>query len=207
MYTLYGDSLSGNCYKIQLLMHHLDMAFEWRHVNILGNGTHTSEFLAINPNGKIPVLQLPDGTYLSESNAILNYLADGTEYIPTDRLLKAQVLQWQFFEQYSHEPFIATSRFIVKYLGRPKKHEQILLSKKAGAHKALQLMEQRLEHHEWLVGDALTIADFSLYAYTHVAHEGSIGLSDYPAIMAWIKRVRSHPKHVKMSDVSAAAMA
>ena len=207
MYTLYGDSQSGNCYKIQLLMSHLDIEFEWRHVNILGNGTHTSEFLAMNPNGKIPVLELPDGTYLSESNAILNYLAEGSDYLPNDRLLRARVLQWQFFEQYSHEPFIATSRFIVKYLGRPKKHEQILQSKKSGAHKALQVMEQRLEEHDWLVGEQLSIADICLYGYTHVAHEGGIGLSDYPAIMAWIKRVRSHSKHVKMSDISAAAMA
>ena len=207
MYTLYGDSQSGNCYKVQLLMHHLDIEFEWQHVNILGNGTHTSEFLSMNPNGKIPVLELPDGTYLSESNAILNYLAEGSDLLPNDRLLKAQVLQWQFFEQYSHEPFIATSRFIVKYLGRPKKHEQILQSKKVGAHKALQVMEQRLENHEWLTGDQLTIADISLYAYTHVAHEGSISLTDYPAIMGWIKRTRSHPKHVKISNISSAAMA
>ena len=207
MYTLYGDSQSGNCYKIQLLMSHLDIEFEWRHINILGNGTHTSEFLAMNPNGKIPVLELPAGTHLCESNAILNYLADGSEYLPNDRLLKAQVLQWQFFEQYSHEPYLATSRFIVKYLGRPKKHEQLLLSKKAGCHKALQVMEKRLEEHDWLVGNQLTIADISLYGYTHVAHEGGIGLSDYPCIMAWIKRARSLPKHVVMSDISSTVMA
>ena len=207
MYRLFGDSQSGNCYKVQLLMSHLGIDFEWQHVNILGNGTHTSEFLAINPNGKIPVLELPDGTYLSESNAILNYLADGTDYLPQDRLLKARVFEWQFFEQYSHEPYLATSRFIVKYLGRPKKHEPLLLSKKPGCHKALQIMEGHLEKHDWLVGDQMTIADISLYAYTHVSHEGGVGLSDYPFIMAWIKRVRSHPKHVKISDVSAAAMA
>lgn len=203
MYTLYGDSQSGNCYKIQLLMSHLDIEFQWQHVNILGGGTHTDEFLAINPNGKIPVLQLLDGSYLSESNAILNYLAEGSDYLPTDRLLRAKILQWQFFEQYSHEPYLATSRFIVKYLGRPKKHEAVLQAKKSGGYKALQVMETHLENslekNDWLVGDQLSIADISLYGYTHVAHEGGFGLSDFPFIMAWLKRVRAHPKHVKMS--------
>lgn len=198
MYTLYGDSQSGNCYKIQLLMNHLDIEFEWHHINILGGGTHTDEFLAINPNGKIPVLELPDGTYLSESNAILNYLAYGSSYLPEDRLLRAQVLQWQFFEQYSLEPYLSTSRFIVKYLGRPKKHEQILQAKKAGGYKALQVMEKHLEENKWLIGEQISIADLSLFGYTHVAHEGGFGLSDFPFIMAWLKRIKSHPKHIKM---------
>lgn len=199
MYTLYGDSQSGNCYKVQLLMHHLDIECNWEHINILGGGTHTDEFLAMNPNGKIPVLSLPEGGYLWESNAILNYLAEDTDYLPSDRLLRARILQWQFFEQYSHEPYIATSRYIVKYLGRPKKHEPVLQAKKANGYKALQVMETHLENREWMVGDQLTIADICLYGYTHVAHEGGFGLSDFPAIMAWLKRVRDHPKHVKMS--------
>ena len=198
MYKVYGDALSGNCYKIKLLMSHLDIACEWEHINILGGGTHTDEFLAMNPNGKIPVMELPDGSYLWESNAILNYLADGTDYLPSNPFLRAKVLQWQFFEQYSHEPYIATARFIVKYLGRPKKHEATLQAKKASGYKALQVMETHLEHHDWLVGDQMTIADISLYGYTHVAPEGGYGLTDFPYIMAWIKRVREHPKHVKM---------
>ena len=198
MFKVYGDAQSGNCYKIKLLMSHLGIESEWEHVNILGGGTHTDEFLAMNPNGKIPVLQLPDGSYLSESNAILNYLADGSDYLPADSLLRAKVLQWQFFEQYSHEPYIATARFIVKYLGRPKKHEAALQAKKANGYKALQVMETHLENHDWLVGEQITIADISLYGYTHVAPEGGYGLTDFPAIMAWIKRVREHPKHVKM---------
>ena len=199
MYTLYGDSQSGNCYKVQLLMNHLDIEFEWHHINILGGGTHTDEFLAMNPNGKIPVLRLLDGTYLSESNAIMNYLADGSRYLPEDRLLRAQVLQWQFFEQYNLEPPLSTSRFIVKDLGRPKKHEQILQAKKTSGYKALQVMETHLEKHEWMVGDSITIADLSLFGYAHVAHEGGFGLSDFPFIMAWLKRIKDHPKHVKMS--------
>ena len=198
MYKVYGDAMSGNCYKIKLLMSHLDIACEWEHTNILGGGTHTDEFLAMNPNGKIPVMALPDGSYLWESNAILNYLADGTDYLPEDPFPRAKVLQWQFFEQYSLEPYIATARFIVKFLGRPKKHEAALQAKKASGYKALQVMETHLEHHDWLVGDRMTIADISLYGYTHVAPEGGYGLTDFPFIMAWLKRVREHPGHVKM---------
>ena len=207
VYTLFGDSLSVNCYKVQLLMSHLDIEFDWQHINILGNGTHTTEFLAMNPVGKIPLLKLPDGRYLSESNAILHYLAEETHYIPKDPWHRAELLQWQFFEQYSHEPFLSSCRFIVKQLKRPKKYEQLLASKKVGAHKALQVLEQRLEDQAWLVGDTITIADISLFAFTHVAHEGSIGLSEYPAITEWIKRIRSHEKHVGMSDVSSMSMA
>lgn len=199
MYTLFGDSQSGNCYKIQLLMNHLDIEFEWHHINILGGGTHTDEFLAMNPNGKIPVLELPDGVFLAESNAILNYLADGSTYLPEDRLQRARALQWQFFEQYNLEPPLSTCRFIVKDLGRPKKHEQILQAKKASGYKALQVMETHLENHDWMVGDSITIADISLFGYTHVAHEGGFGLSDFPFIMDWLKRIKDHPKHVKMS--------
>ncbi|WP_353620177.1 glutathione S-transferase family protein [Thalassotalea sp. G20_0] len=198
MYKVYGDAQSGNCYKIKLLMSHLDIDCEWEHTNILGGGTHTDEFLAMNPNGKIPVMALPDGNYLWESNAILNYLADGTDYLPSDPFLRAKVLQWQFFEQYSHEPYIATARFIVKFLGRPKKHEAALQAKKASGYKALQVMETHLEHHDWLVGDQMTIADISLYGYTHIAPEGGYGLTDFPFITAWLKRVGEHPKHVKM---------
>ena len=198
VYKVYANAESGNCYKIKLLMHHLNIDVQWEHVNILGAGTHSDEFLAMNPNGKVPVMELPDGTCLWESNAIMNYLAEGTDYLPDDRLLRAQVLQWQFFEQYSHEPYIASARFIVRQLGRPKQHEATLQSKKVGGYKALQVMETHLEHHDWLVGDSITIADICLYAYTHIAPEGGFGLTDFPCIMAWLERVRSHPGHVKM---------
>lgn len=198
MYKLYGDTQSGNCYKIKLLMSHLGIDSEWEHINILGGGTHTDEFLAMNPNGKIPVLELPDGHYLWESNAILNYLAEGTEYLPANRFLRAKVLQWQFFEQYSLENYISTARYIVKTMGRPKKLESILQSKKTGGYKGLQVIETHLEQHDWLVGDRITIADICLYGYVHIAPEGGFGLTDFPFIMGWLQRVREHPGHVKM---------
>ena len=198
MYKVYGDAQSGNCYKIKLLMSHLGIESEWEHINILGGGTHTDEFLAMNPNGKIPVMALSNGEYLWESNAILNYLADGTDYLPLDSLMRAQVLQWQFFEQYSLENYISTARYIVKTLGRPKKFESVLQSKKSGGYKALQVIETHLEGRDWMVGGGITIADICLYGYVHIAPEGGYGLTDFPFIMEWLKRVREHPRHVKI---------
>jgi glutathione S-transferase len=195
---VFGDSQSGNCYKVQLLMHHLDMAHEWVELNILAGDTRTPEFLAQNPNGKIPLLQLDSGEYLAESNAILNYLAEGTPWLPADRLQRAQVLSWQFFEQYSHEPYIAVARFIAKYLGLPAERKQEYEAKQKGGHKALAVMEHTLARNPWLVGDGMTIADISLYAYTHVAHEGGFDLCAYPSVTAWLKRVQAHPRHMKM---------
>jgi len=198
MLTIFGDSQSGNCYKVQLLMHHLDIEHVWVHVNILAGETRAPEFLAKNPNGKIPLLQLAAGSYLAESNAILNYLAEGTSYLPKDRLKRAQVLGWQFFEQYSHEPYIAVARFIAKYLGLPEERRKDFEAKQSGGNQALAVMERHLCHHPWFVGDAMTIADISLYAYTHVAHEGGFDLSKYPSINSWIKRIGEHPRHMKM---------
>ena len=198
MYRVYGDSQSGNCYKIKLLMAHLDIAHEWVEMDILQGETQTASFLAKNPNGKIPILELPSGQCLSESNAILNYLADGTDHLPQDRWLRANVLKWQFFEQYSHEPYIAVARFIAKYLGLPEDRRQEFEHKKTGGYKALRVMESVLEKQAFLVGAAITIADISLYAYTHVAHEGDFDLTNYPAIQAWLERVSQHPRHVAM---------
>ncbi len=198
MYRVYGDSGSGNCYKVKLLMHHLDLACEWVELSILKGETRTDSFLAKNPNGKIPVLELDSGQYLSESNAILNYLADGTDYLPTDRWTRANVLKWQFFEQYSHEPFIAVARFIALYLGLPEDRRAEYESKQEGGNKALAVMERQLSETPFLAGDAMTIADISLYAYTHVAHEGGFDLSGYGALNEWLARVSGHPRHVKM---------
>jgi glutathione S-transferase len=198
MLTVFGDSQSGNCYKIQLLMHHLDIEHEWFEVNILAGDTRSPEFLAKNPNGKIPLLQLSPGNYLTESNAILNYLAEGTPYLPNDRLKHAQVLSWQFFEQYSHEPYIAVARFIAKYLGLPEERRKDYESNQIGGYKALSVMEHTLSRSSWLVGEAMTIADISLYAYTHVAHEGGFDLSKYPSINSWMHRIGKHPRHMKM---------
>lgn len=200
MYKVYGDIQSGNCYKIKLLMALLDIGHEWIPVNILAKETKSESFLAMNPNAKIPVLEIDGKTHLWESNAILNFLAEGTAFLPADRLLKARVLQWQFFEQYSHEPYVAVARFIAKYLGLPESRKQEYLSKQEGGHKALRIMESQLERTPYLIGDQYTIADISLYAYTHVAGEGGFDLSAYPAISGWLARVASHPKHVTIEQ-------
>jgi glutathione S-transferase len=144
MYRVLGDMRSGNCYKVKLLLSYLSLPYEWHHVDILRGETRTPEFLVRNPNGKIPVLQLPSGAHLFESNAVLSYLAEGTSFLPSDRLARAQVLQWQFFEQYSHEPYIAVARFITKYLGLPEERRAELESKRAGGYHALHVMEQHL---------------------------------------------------------------
>ena len=192
---IYGDIQSGNCYKIKLLCSLLDIEHEWVHVDMLAGETLTKQYLAKNPTGKIPLLELPDGRLLSESNAILNYLAHGTELMSTDAFLIAKVQQWQSFEQYSHEPFIAVARYIAKYLGLPDDRRSEYESKQKGGHRALAIMEASLECSPYLVGAKLTTADISLYGYTHVADEGGFDLTLYPAIEAWIKRISEHPKY------------
>ncbi len=181
-------------------MSHLESAHEWVGIDILRGETRTADFLSKNPNGKVPVLELPSGQYLWESNAILNYLAQGSTYLPDEPWERANVLKWQFFEQYSHEPYIAVARFIAKYLGLPDERRAEFESKKEGGYKALAVMEHQLSDTEYLVDGLLTIADISLYAYTHVAHEGGFELSGYPAIQTWLNRVSSHPRHVTMSQ-------
>ncbi|MBK6741034.1 MAG: glutathione S-transferase family protein [Haliea sp.] len=195
---VYGDMQSGNCYKIALLAALLGIEHAWVHVDILAGETKSTEFLAKNPNGKIPLLELRDGRLLSESNAILDYLATGTALLPDDDFLRAQVLQWQFFEQYSHEPYIAVARFIAKYLGLPEGRKAEYHAKQAGGHKALAVMESRLSTVPYLVGDRLSVADISLYGYTHVAHEGGFELAAYPGVLAWLDRIRSEPSYVGM---------
>ncbi len=199
-FVVYGDSRSGNCYKIKLLCSQLGIAYEWREVDILAGDTRTAEFLAMNANGKIPLLALPDGRYLAESNAILAYLADGAELAGSDRFLRAAVLQWMFFEQYSHEPNIATSRFIIQYLGNPPDRRAALEEKRLGGYKALDVMEQQLGNNTFIAGSEYSIADIALYVYTHVADEGGFDLTDYPAIRAWLDRVRARPGHVPMES-------
>ncbi len=195
---IHGDINSGNCYKIKLLLELLGIQHKWKHVDILKGDTQTENFLTINPNGKIPALELPNGDSISESNAILNYLAEGTAFLPGDKWLRSKILQWQFFEQYSHEPYIAVARFINKYLGLPAEREDEYKSKQKGGHKALFVMEQQLARTSYLVGESYTIADISLYAYTHVAHEGGFDLSAYPGVCNWLARIATHPRHVTM---------
>ncbi|OBT12120.1 glutathione S-transferase [Vibrio sp. UCD-FRSSP16_10] len=196
---IYGDIQSGNCYKIKLLMALLDIKHDWIHVDILQNETHSSEFLNKNPNAKIPVLVLDDGRCLSESNAILNYLASGTSLLSNDAYEYAKIQQWQFFEQYSHEPFIAVARFIAKYLGLPEERKVEYESKQQGGHKALTVMELQLQKTPYLTGNKLTTADVSLYGYTHVAEEGGFDLQAYPGIVRWIGRIQSHENYVSMA--------
>jgi len=200
MMKIYADINSGNCYKLALLCTLLDIKHEWIEVDILKGETQTSDFLAKNSNGKIPLLETDDGQFLAESNAILNYLASGSRLQPDDVMQQALVLQWQFFEQYSHEPFIAVARYINRYLGLPKEREAEYQSLQAGGHKALAVMEKQLCETDYLVGKQLSIADISLYAYTHVAHEGGFSLAQYPAITAWLKRIEAQTRFVSMQD-------
>jgi glutathione S-transferase len=196
---IYGDIHSGNCYKIKLLTSILEIAHEWIEVDILANETQTDEFLKKNPNGKIPLLELTDGRCISESNAILNYLAEGSDLSSEDAYEKAKILQWQFFEQYSHEPYIAVARFISKYLGLPEDRKEEYQSKQAGGHKALKVMEDQLAKTDYLVSNQMSVSDISLYGYTHVANEGGFDLSEYPAIQEWINRIQSHQSYVSMA--------
>lgn len=196
--VLYGDSRSGNCYKLKLLCAEMGIGYDWREVDILAGATHTPEFLAMNPNGKIPLLELPDGRHLAESNAILCYLADGSEFFFGSAWQRALVLQWLFFEQYSHEPYIATSRFIIQYLGSPPERQRDLEAKREGGFKALGIMEAHLAEQDFFVNNRFSIADIALYAYTHVADEGGFELEEYVAIRAWIDRIEARPNFVPM---------
>lgn len=197
---LYDFLPSGNGYKIRLLLTQLGMPFEWVEVNITKNETRTPEFLSKNPNGKIPLLEIEPGKYLSESNAILVYLSEGTEFLPYDRYLRAQVLQWLFFEQYSHEPFIATSRYWISILGKAEEYREAIEQKREPGYAALKLMENHLKSHIFLVADRYTIADIALFAYTHVADEGGFDLTLFPSIQAWIERVKTQSRYISITQ-------
>ena len=199
MYRVYGDSVSGNCYKVRLVMNELALPYEWEELDILAGDTRRPGFLEKNPNGRVPVLEIEGRGCLAESNAILLYLAHGTPLIPSDPYERARTHEWLFFEQYSHEPYIATSRFIIRYLGRPPEREQELEAKSGPGYRALDVMEQRLHRREYFLGDHYTVADIALFAYTHVAEEGGFSLENYPAIRRWIDRIRSRPAYLPMS--------
>jgi len=193
MNTIYGMKSSGNCYKVQLLLEILAKPYRWVEINSAAGETRTPEYLAKNPNGKVPLLETEAGQYLPESNAILCYLASNTNLFPADKWLQANVLQWLFFEQYSHEPYVAVARFIKKYL--PETHERHtdlprLLER---GHQALSVMEKHLSTQEYFVESGFTIADIALYAYTHDAATGGFDLSRYPHLQNWLQRVRSQP--------------
>ncbi|PSB14804.1 glutathione S-transferase [filamentous cyanobacterium CCP1] len=201
MYRLYDFLPSGNGYKVRLLMSQLELPFERIEIDIRMGASRSNEFLQKNPNGRIPVLEIEPGVFLSESNAILIYLSQDTAFLPNDRLDHAYVMQWLFFEQYSHEPYIATSRFWMTILDQADQYRKELLQKMEPGYAALGVMENRLAEHPFLVGDRYTIADIALYAYTHVAHEGGFSLDNYPAIQAWLDRVQSQPNHIKITQI------
>ncbi|MBT8437559.1 MAG: glutathione S-transferase family protein [Gammaproteobacteria bacterium] len=196
---IYGDVYSGNCYKLKLICALLAIEHEWIPVDILKGDTRSEKFLALNPNGQIPVCVTAGGDVLTESNAILYYLAQGSQYWPTDRLAQTRILEWQFFEQYSHEPSIAVARFIKLYQGMPEDRKDEYRAKLKAGYRALGLMEQHLENHIFLVGDNCSIADISLFAYTHVAPEGGFELSKFPAIESWIARIEAQDGFISMA--------
>jgi glutathione S-transferase len=199
MYTLYDYLDSGNGYKLRLLLSQLDQPYDLVELDIMKGETRTPEFLARNPNGRIPTLQLEDGTFLAESGAILWYLAEGTPFVPADRLERAQVLQWMFFEQYSHEPYVATTRFIVRHTPADSPRRAEIPNRMKLGHDALVIMEKHLATRRYFAGERYSIADIALYAYTHVADQGGFDLSRYPSLLAWLGRVKDQPKYVPIT--------
>jgi glutathione S-transferase len=192
---LYDSAVSGNCFKVRLLLAHLGLDYERREVDVVDRSDRPELLGELNPALRVPTLVLDDGRPLAESNAILWYFADGTPYLPVDPYTRAQVLQWLFFEQYSHEPNIAVLRFWLHYAPQPPSEADVA-ARRAGGHAARGAMERHQETRRFLVDDAYSIADIALYAYTHVAHEAGFELSEYPAIEAWLARVRDQPGHV-----------
>ena len=199
MLKLYEYPSSGNCYKIRLLLTQLGIPFERIPVDILKKESRTPEFLSKNPNGRVPLLELEPGKYLPESNAVLYYFSQETPFFPTDKFEQAQVMQWMFFEQYSHEPYIATSRYWISILGKPEEYKQMLEQKQPLGYAALGVMENQLKDHSFFVGDRYTIADICLFAYTHVADEGGFDLTRFPAVCTWINRVKEQYNYISIT--------
>ena len=201
MHRLYDSAISGNAYKVRLLLNHLGVPFERIEMNVDDGSTRKPEFLKINPNGKVPALQFPDGRVLFESNAILFYLALNTPYWPTDPWHQGQAVQWMNFEQYSHEPTIAVVRHWIAHLGKTVQNEPLLPGKIAAGERALGVMEGHLKAHPWFAGTAYSIADIALYAYTHVAEEGGgFQLQRYPAIQEWLTRCAAQGPRIAITD-------
>ena len=186
---IYGDSISGNCLKVRWVAEYLGRSFDWIETDILKGESRTLEFLALNPAGQVPLVILDDGRPLAQSNAIILHLAEGSDLVPTDAYDRARMLEWMFWEQYSHEPYVAVARFQVRYAGKPVSElERRLVERGKGA---LQRLEDGLALSPFLVGEAVSLADVALVAYTRVAHEGGFDLGDYPAVAAWVKRVEA----------------
>jgi glutathione S-transferase len=194
---LYNSAVSGNCYKVRLLLAHLGLEYQTEELSVVDRSNRGDVLGELNPAQRVPTIVLEDGRPLGESNAILWYFGDGTAYVPTELYERSQVLQWQFFEQYQHEPALAVARFLVAYSELPREqYEERLPGLMKSGYVALDAMERHLREREFLVGEGYSIADISLYAYTHVADEGEFELSGYPAIRAWLERVAVQPGHV-----------
>ncbi len=196
MITIHGSATSGNCYKPRLLLAHLGRPFRHVAVDLAAGGAKTPDYLAMNPDGKVPLLVLEDGRLLAESNAILCVLAEGTRFLPDEAYARALVLQWLFFEQYSHEPAIAVRRALMVYPHRraqatPERMEALLVA----GNRALGVMERQLERAPFIAGGAMTVADVALSAYTHDAQAGGFDLAAFPAVSAWVARVADQPGH------------
>jgi glutathione S-transferase len=200
MLTLHDYLPSGNGYKVRLLLSQLGLPFRLIERDILKGETRTPEFLKLNPNGRIPVLQLEDGRCLAESGAIMFYLAEGTPFLSADRFERADTLRWIFFEQYSHEPYVAVARFWIHSLNKRQEWAARLEEKWRGGYQALDTMESHLKTRRFFVGERYSIADIALYGYTHVAEEGEFDLARYPAIRAWLDRVADQPQHVLITQ-------
>ena len=196
--TVYGMSVSGNCHKVRLLLEQLGTRYHWVEIDSAHGQTHTAEFLAMNPNAKVPLVQRDDGRVLPESNAILFWLAEGTPYLSSDGWERAQTLRWMFFEQYSHEPSLAVARFISGWtpLDSPRRAELPRLRERSA--QALAVMDEHLSSALWFSGRGYGIADIALFAYTDVAVDGGVALAPYPAVQAWLQRVREQPRFVPM---------
>jgi glutathione S-transferase len=195
---LYNSAVSGNCYKVRLLFSHLGIDYEKQELSVIDRSNRAELLGRLNPALRVPTLVFDDGRSLGESNAIISYFAEGTEYLPGDRFARAQVLQWLFFEQYNFEPNLAVARFwrIAGITASPEEVE----AKERGGHAALQALDKHLTDHQFLVDDRYTIADIALFAYTHVAPEGGFELEPYPAIGAWLARVDTQPGHIAITD-------
>ena len=205
--TVYGMSVSGNCHKVRMLLEQLGTRYHWVEVDSAHDQTHTPDFLAMNPNAKVPLVQRDDGRLLPESNAILFWLAEGTPYLPTDGWERAQTLRWMFFKQYSHEPYVAVARFIRGWVAADSPRHAELPQLRERAAQALAVMEQHLAGASWFSGRQYGIADIALFAYTHVAGDGGISLQAFPLISAWLHRVRAQPGFVPMPAVTAEVQA
>jgi glutathione S-transferase len=195
---LYNSQVSGNCYKVRLLLAHLGLEYDRREVDVVDRSNRGEVLGELNPALRVPVIVLDDGRSLAESNAILFYFAEGTPYLPEDRYERGQVLQWLFFEQYSHEPYIAVVRFLVAFSGNPPSEAELEPKRRRG-HDALAAMDRHLSDRTFFVGERFSIADIALYAYTHAAGEVGFDMASYPAIEAWLDRVAEQPGHVPIT--------